>query len=289
MTRQQTPDILGAMLDGAAAKPAVTLDYDYALMTEDSATAAIAAAQQIKPRMQSAVEDIIAIGAELRTVKSKIDHGHWLPWVESELQMEPRTAQRFMAVARAYAGKNDTVSYLNLSTVYKLIQAPQSARDEIEAMPEPPTNADARRIIAEHKPAPLTGEVLPPEPDAAGQHTPRGTCRICKRPLTSADSVANGMGDVCAAHAARDADIEDAKANAHAQPQTAHSDAQGYTANGSEVLFDAIERRLRDGDSITITYHNGFTAACDAAHGFDYSVGAALEALENALDEIYHD
>lgn len=39
--------------------------------------------------------------------------------------------------------------------------------------------------------------------NVSSEHQPRGRCKICSRPLTDADSVAAGMGDVCAAHAAK--------------------------------------------------------------------------------------
>ena len=46
--------------------------------------------------------------------KARVNHGEWLTWLNDNLDMDARTAQRAMSAAK-FAAKYDSVSYLNLS------------------------------------------------------------------------------------------------------------------------------------------------------------------------------
>lgn len=96
------------------------------------------AAERIKLRLRRSAEDIIEIGRDLLSVKERIGHGNFLPWIEAEFGMTDKTAQRFMNVGRVYAGKNDIVSNLDVTALYELA-APKTStevREEIERMIE---------------------------------------------------------------------------------------------------------------------------------------------------------
>ena len=63
-------------------------------------------------------------------------HGSFLPWIEAEFGMNPRTAQRFMGVAETFKGKYDTVSHLDPKALYELAapKTPIEVREEVERM-----------------------------------------------------------------------------------------------------------------------------------------------------------
>ena len=69
---------------------------------------------------RQAVADIIDIGTDLLKVKDALEHGCFTKWLQTEFPNDKRTAQRFMQVADRFSCKNDTVSLLPVSTVYKL-------------------------------------------------------------------------------------------------------------------------------------------------------------------------
>jgi hypothetical protein len=88
-----------------------------------------AGAADIKARITRTTQDIIATGCELAKAKEHLDHGQFIAWVESEIGIDRRTAQRYMAAAQFAEGKNDTVSLLPPSTVHRL--ASKSAPVEV--------------------------------------------------------------------------------------------------------------------------------------------------------------
>ena len=51
---------------------------------------------------QRNLEDMVAIGKELRWVKQHLEHGLWERWVRDELYWHPSTAWRYMKIANAY-------------------------------------------------------------------------------------------------------------------------------------------------------------------------------------------
>jgi hypothetical protein len=75
-----------------------------------------ALAHQIKHHHQlaekaghEAMEHAHHAGKLLVQAKARVKHGEWLSWLQSNTQLQPRTAQRYMQFA-----KYDTVSHLNL-------------------------------------------------------------------------------------------------------------------------------------------------------------------------------
>ena len=56
-------------------------------------------AGRIRPHLMAAAESIIAAGKELLAAKEALPHGEFGPLLD-ELGLTPRTAQRFMAIAR---------------------------------------------------------------------------------------------------------------------------------------------------------------------------------------------
>lgn len=77
-------------------------------------------AQNIHARLKRTAEDIIVIGQDLMAVKDKLPYGHFVPWLQSEFEMTPRSAQRFMQVAEKFGSRNDNLSFLPASVLYEL-------------------------------------------------------------------------------------------------------------------------------------------------------------------------
>jgi hypothetical protein len=95
----------------------------------------------IKRRLDRATRDIVEIGGELMQVKVLLPHGSFTSWVESELGMSYRTANRFMNVYHRF-GKVDNLADLPHSILYELA-APST--------PEPAINAIIDRALAGEK------------------------------------------------------------------------------------------------------------------------------------------
>lgn len=61
------------------------------------------------------------IGEELVAIKAKLDHGEFGKWVKVSLNIDERTAQRYMSVVEKFdGGKYDTVSVLPITVIQKL-------------------------------------------------------------------------------------------------------------------------------------------------------------------------
>ncbi|MFO0979671.1 MAG: DUF3102 domain-containing protein [Planctomycetaceae bacterium] len=109
----------------------IKLEYDYGLIPESDRDEVRSAALSIKPRIERSVSDMLAIGESLLEVKALLPHGQWLPWLDVEFSMTPRTAQRLMNAAERWRGKCETVSHLGLSVIYALEDASDSAVEEL--------------------------------------------------------------------------------------------------------------------------------------------------------------
>jgi DNA repair exonuclease SbcCD ATPase subunit len=111
----------------------VTL-FNYNQVSLDEALEIRACAERVRSRLKRTTEDIIEIGRELSDVKSKLPHGSFLPWVESEFGMAERTARNFISVHSVYGGKSAIVADLNLNALYELAapSTPEPVRELIE-------------------------------------------------------------------------------------------------------------------------------------------------------------
>lgn len=144
----------------------IQLAYDYDQVDEAHREQVKGAAVDIKRRTRRAQEDLIVAGQRLNEVKEMLPHGGWENWLNSEFEMSARTAQNMMNVADRFAGKNETVSFLNGSVLYMLAapsvptEAVEQVVAEAQATGASPTKARTREIIAKHKPAPAPPRLL---------------------------------------------------------------------------------------------------------------------------------
>jgi hypothetical protein len=127
--------------------------------------------QAIHGLTKTAAKAVIEIGKRLIAIKTKLEHGQFLPCIKAEFGWSDRMAQRFMAVAEAF--KSDNLSDLSFapSALYALAapSVPDDVRQEaitLAANGQTVTHATAKKIIEQHKEsAPPIRKPLLDQPD----------------------------------------------------------------------------------------------------------------------------
>ena len=90
-------------------------------------------ANEIRKLRTHARADIIAIGEHLIKAKKLAGHGHWHSWLKQEFGWEDRTAQRYMAVAKALTSNTSDLTHLDASfDVLCLLAAPSTPPEVIQ-------------------------------------------------------------------------------------------------------------------------------------------------------------
>jgi len=93
----------------------------------------------IKRDIRNVIDRAMKLGDFLIQKKAELGHGKFTPWIDTDCDLEMKTAQRYMKLAegravidkyRAETLKNDTMSFLTLTGALRLV-----AKDK----PEPPT------------------------------------------------------------------------------------------------------------------------------------------------------
>lgn len=74
-------------------------------------------------------EAILTIGHRLIEAKSVLSDGEWLSWLAEKADFSPRTAQRFMRLAREWSDAT-ALSHLGASKALQLLALPESEREE---------------------------------------------------------------------------------------------------------------------------------------------------------------
>ena len=73
-------------------------------------------------------EAILTIGKCLIEAKEMLRHGEWLPWLNEQVELSERTAQKFMRLAREWSNPN-TLADLGASKALMLLALPEGERD----------------------------------------------------------------------------------------------------------------------------------------------------------------
>lgn len=106
--------------------------------------------------MKSAAESIIAVGLALKRQKERLPHGMFLPWLEKEIGISPKAAQRLMQRAERWA-KNDKLSFFDGRASAAVLDEitdpalPTEVRDRVESLlvdGQKVTVADIRKMKA---------------------------------------------------------------------------------------------------------------------------------------------
>lgn len=135
--------------------------FDYSPLEEKTAEKVQASAARIRETVKRTIEDIIAVGAELLSVKEELPHGQFIPWLRAEFGWTERTARNFMAVAEAFGPKTEMISDLRIDPTAAYLLAAPSAPDEArEAAVERAESGEritakvAKKILAEERKKP---------------------------------------------------------------------------------------------------------------------------------------
>jgi hypothetical protein len=135
--------------------------FDYSPLEAKTAEKVQASAERIREAVKRTIEDIIAVGAELLSVKEKLPHGQFGPWLRAEFGWTERTARNFMAVAEQFGPKTEMISDLQIEPTAAYLLAAPSAPDEArEAAVERAQAGEritarvAKKILAEERKKP---------------------------------------------------------------------------------------------------------------------------------------
>jgi hypothetical protein len=87
--------------------------------------------ERIKVRLQLTAQSIAEIGLELIYAKKLIGHGNFLKWIDSEFQMNERTARNFMNVAKELGEELTAGNLSNISAKCLYLLAAPSTSQEV--------------------------------------------------------------------------------------------------------------------------------------------------------------
>lgn len=74
-------------------------------------------------------EAILTIGRCLMEAKEMLPHGEWLPWLNEQVELSERTAQKFMRLAREWSNPS-ALADLGATKVLMLLALPKEERDD---------------------------------------------------------------------------------------------------------------------------------------------------------------
>lgn len=87
---------------------------------------------EIIQRKQNAGKEIIAIGNCLIEAKAMLSEGEWLTWLSDQVDFSPRTAQRFMRLAKEWTDAT-ALSHLGATKALTLLALPPEERETFMA------------------------------------------------------------------------------------------------------------------------------------------------------------
>ncbi|MEM7590591.1 MAG: DUF3102 domain-containing protein [Cyanobacteria bacterium P01_A01_bin.83] len=129
--------------------------FDYSVFDEDLSAYLREKTTGIKQLVRRSGQDIIDIGQSLIDVKGKLEHGQFYLWLETEIGLNYRTANRFMSVAERF--KSEQLLDLDIlpSALYELSapSVPETATEEalLRAKQGEKINVDtAKKIKSKH-------------------------------------------------------------------------------------------------------------------------------------------
>jgi hypothetical protein len=134
----------------------VVVGFNYDLLETKVADKLRTTAERIREKVKKTLEDIIAVGKDLLSVKEGLPHGQFGPWLKAEFGWGERMAQNFISVAERFGPKTEIISDLKIQpTAAYLLAAPcvpDEAREkaiERAGDGEQITTAVAKEIVAE--------------------------------------------------------------------------------------------------------------------------------------------
>ena len=124
--------------------------FDYQVLDTETQDFVQGRAKDIHVRLKRTAEDIIAIGQALIEVKTRLGHGQFGAWIQTELGMTDRTARNFMNVASRFGDKTETVSDLPATVLYLLAapSTPDEIVDQVVSGEIPATKASIKEAMS---------------------------------------------------------------------------------------------------------------------------------------------
>ncbi|HEY8382627.1 MAG TPA: DUF3102 domain-containing protein [Microvirga sp.] len=122
-----------------AAVPLQAAVFDYNVLPDKLAAGLRQTAERIQQKVTSTVLGLVEIGRDLYAAKKQLEHGQFVSWLEAEVRIHPRSAQRYIGLALFAEGKNDMMSFLTPNAAYKLAakstppEVVEAVRQTIEA------------------------------------------------------------------------------------------------------------------------------------------------------------
>ncbi len=137
---------------------AITTGFDYTQLAPDIRAEVETATRRLHDLERRTSESIIEMGNQLISVKAKIGHGNFLPWIDAEFRWSTSTATKMMQVAETFGDKNVTVTNLGAKVLYALA-APSTPEDvrieftELAKTGRAVQHKDVQAAVTKHKAA----------------------------------------------------------------------------------------------------------------------------------------
>lgn len=118
--------------------------FDYSLLDEETRHFVYQKTVETQGYLKRTAEDIVRIGLNLRAVKDRLPHGHFMAWAKSELGLSRQSCQNFMRVAERFGESIHRFGTIPISALYELLNAPEDVLKQIEEQQIPLTRPAVR-------------------------------------------------------------------------------------------------------------------------------------------------
>lgn len=85
--------------------------------------------KEIVAMKNKVAQDLIQIGQKLIDAKCLVPHGKWGIWLSEKVGFSQRTANNLMRVAKELGGNSQSLSNLEATKLYMLLELPSEERD----------------------------------------------------------------------------------------------------------------------------------------------------------------
>ncbi|WP_244422658.1 DUF3102 domain-containing protein [Ktedonobacter racemifer] len=127
-----------------AQEPDQQLAFDYSLLDEETRHFVYQKTVETQGYLKRTAEDVVCIGLNLRAVKDRLPHGHFMAWAKSELGLSRQSCQNFMRVAERFGERIHRFGAIPVSALYELLDAPENVLKQIEEQQIPLTRPAVR-------------------------------------------------------------------------------------------------------------------------------------------------
>ena len=124
--------------------PDQRLAFDYSLLDEETRHFVYQKTVETQGYLKRTAEDVVRIGLNIRAVKDRLPHGHFMAWAKSELGLSRQSCQNFMRVAERFGERIHRFGAIPISALYELLDAPEDVLKQIEEQQIPLTRPAVR-------------------------------------------------------------------------------------------------------------------------------------------------